>query len=39
MEQYTSEIVTALISNGVRNLTNEQSVGVIVDWMAIGTAK
>lgn len=26
-------------SFGVRNLTDEQSTGVIVDWMVIGTAK
>lgn len=30
---------TTGFSFGVRNLTDEQSTGVIVDWMVIGTAK
>lgn len=30
---------TTGFSFGVRNLTDEQSTGVVVDWMVIGTAK
>jgi hypothetical protein len=31
--------LTEDFSFGVRNLTNEQSTGIIVDWIVIGTAK